>query len=187
MEVKDYLKIIHFCEELKNVTRHSYTSKGRHESTAEHSFRLALMAYFMKDEFHYLDMNKVITMCLIHDLGEVITGDIPVFDKSEQDEEKESEVLNSWVQTLPEPYVSELSALYHEMNQLESDEAKLYKALDQLEAVDQHNLADLSTWEEHEYHLQLTHGETYAKCFEVTQKLKEAMNEETKMKIKRGR
>jgi len=187
LEVKNYLNMIHFCEELKNVTRHSYTSKGRHESTAEHSFRLALMAYFMKDEFQHLDMDKVILMCLIHDLGEVITGDIPVFDKSEQDEEKESELLNSWVQTLPEPYVSELSALYHEMNQLESDEAKLYKALDQLEAVDQHNLADLSTWEDHEYHLQLTHGETYTKCFEVTQKLKEAMNEETKMKIKRGR
>lgn len=187
MEVKEYLKIIHFCEELKNVIRHSYTSKGRHESTAEHSFRLALMAYFMKDELKQIDMNKVITMCLIHDLGEVITGDIPVFDKNEQDEQKEAELLNNWVKTLPEPYASELNELYQEMNELTSDEAKLYKALDQLEAVDQHNLADLSTWEDHEYDLQLTHGERFASYFEATQKLKEAMNEETRMKVKQGR
>ena len=187
MEIKKYLEIIHFCEELKNVTRHSYTSKGRHESTAEHTYRLMLMAYFMQDEFHHLDMNKVLKMCLIHDLGEAMTGDIPVFDKTEQDEKKETDLLTSWVSTLPEPYHKELSALYQEMNELQTDEARLYKALDQLEAVDQHNLADLSTWEDHEYELQMTHGEKYAQYFEATKKLKEAMNQETIMKVKQGK
>ena len=186
MEIKKYLEIIHFCEELKNVTRHSYTSKGRHESTAEHTYRLMLMAYFMQDEFPHLDMNKVLKMCLVHDLGEVMTGDIPVFDKTEQDEKKETDLLASWVSTLPEPYHKELSELYQEMNELQTDEARLYKALDQLEAVDQHNLADLSTWENHEYELQLTHGEKYASCFEMTKKLKDAMNQETIIKTKKG-
>ena len=182
MEIKNYLEVIHFAEKLKNVMRHSWTSSGRHESTAEHSWRLALMAYFMKDEFEHLDMNKVILMCLVHDLGEVITGDIPVFDKTASDELNEKTLLDEWVSALDEPYASELKALYAEMEALESDEAKLYKALDQLEAVDQHNLADLSTWENHEYELQLHHGEKLAQCFEMTQKLKDAINEETRIK-----
>ncbi|MBP3399159.1 MAG: HD domain-containing protein, partial [Erysipelotrichaceae bacterium] len=179
-----YLEIVHFAEKLKNVMRHSYTSNGRHESTAEHSWRLALMAFFLKDEFEHLDMNKVITMCLIHDLGEVITGDIPVFDKTSKDRETEADLLNDWVQSLPEPYASQMSELYQEMETLETDEAKLYKALDQMEAVDQHNLADLSTWEDHEVELQLHHGEKNAKHFEVTQRLRDAIRQETLDKIK---
>ena len=39
------------------------------------------MAYLLQDEFPDLDMNKVIKMCLIHDLGECFTGDIPIFEK----------------------------------------------------------------------------------------------------------
>ncbi|MBQ7889887.1 MAG: HD domain-containing protein [Erysipelotrichaceae bacterium] len=184
MEISKYLEIVHFAEKLKNVMRHSYTSNGRHESTAEHSWRLALMAYFMKDEFEHLDMNKVITMCLIHDLGEVITGDIPVFNKTSKDRETEADLLNGWVRSLPEPYASEMSQLYQEMEALETDEAKLYKALDQIEAVDQHNLADLSTWEDHEVELQLHHGEKNANHFEVTQRLRDAIRQETIDKIK---
>lgn len=186
MEVTKYLEILHFVEKLKNVTRHSYTSANRHESTAEHSFRLALMAYFIKDEFEHLDMDKVMKMCLIHDLGEVITLDIPVFDKTEEDEIHEQNVLNQWVNTLPEPFVSEMSALIQEMNELKTEEAILYKSLDQLEAVDQHNLADLSTWEDHEYDLQMRHGEKYAAHFDYTQRLKDAINKETQNKIKQG-
>ena len=81
MEPRKLLDTLHVAEKLKDTTRHCYTSGGRHESVGEHSWRAALMAYFMKDEFPEADMNKVITMCLIHDLGEAFTGDIPTFDK----------------------------------------------------------------------------------------------------------
>ena len=39
-----YLRFIREAERLKNVLRTAYTSEGRHESTAEHSWRLALLA-----------------------------------------------------------------------------------------------------------------------------------------------
>ena len=64
MNLDKYFEILHRAEQLKNNTRHSWTSSGRHESVAEHSWRLALMAYFMKDAFPGMDMNKVILMCL---------------------------------------------------------------------------------------------------------------------------
>ena len=51
MDARLLLEALHVAERLKNATRHSYTSQGRHESVAEHSWRLALMAYWMKDEF----------------------------------------------------------------------------------------------------------------------------------------
>ena len=70
MEIGKYLEILNVFEKLKNVTRHSFTSSGRKESVAEHSHRLAVMAYFVKDEFPSLDMEKVVRMCLFHDLGE---------------------------------------------------------------------------------------------------------------------
>lgn len=79
MEVRALLDVLHIAERLKDELRHCETSRGRRESVAEHSWRLALMAFFMKDEFPALDMDKVIKMCLIHDLGECFTGDIPTF------------------------------------------------------------------------------------------------------------
>ena len=85
MEPLALLQALHTAEKLKDTTRHCYTSGGRHESVAEHSWRIALMAYWMRDEFPEADMDKVIRMCLIHDLGECFTGDIPTFRKTAAD------------------------------------------------------------------------------------------------------
>ena len=93
MEARKLLEALHVAERLKDVTRHCYTSGGRHESVAEHCWRMALMAYFVSDEFPDLDMGKVIKMCLIHDLGEAFTGDVPSFLKNGGDEQKEEALL----------------------------------------------------------------------------------------------
>lgn len=158
MEPKMLLNLLHTAERLKDTTRHCDTSGGRRESVAEHSWRLALMAFWMKDEFPELDMQKVVSMCLIHDLGEAFTGDIPVFLKTASDETREDRLLDAWVESMPEPLKGEMQSLYREMNARETPEAKLYKALDGLEALIQHNEADISTWEPHEYDLQLTYA-----------------------------
>ena len=146
MEIRALLNALEVAEQLKNNTRHSWTSRGRHESVAEHSWRLTLMAYFVKDEYPDLDMDKVIRMCLIHDLGEAFTGDIPAFVKTEEDEERERTLLSDWVDTLPQPFCGEMKALYQEMDAQETDEARLYKALDRMETIIQHNEAPISTW-----------------------------------------
>ena len=183
METKELLRVLHTAERLKDETRHCYTSGGRHESVAEHSWRLALTALFLRDEFPALDMDRVIRMCLIHDLGECFTGDIPSFLKSGGDEERERSALETWVASLPAPYSVELKTLYAEMDALETDEARLYKALDKLEAVIQHNESDIATWLPREYELNLTYADENVAFSDYLKRLREEVRRETRDKI----
>lgn len=153
MDQRTFLDILHTAEKLKDTTRHCTTSKGRIESVAEHSWRVALMAYLLRDEFPEADMDRVIRMCLVHDLGECFTGDIPTFQKTGRDTAKEEALLEEWVSSLPQPLSDDMKALYAEMEAQETAEAKIYKAFDKLEAVIQHNEAPLDTWAENEYEL----------------------------------
>ena len=183
MEPEKLLEALHTAEKLKDTTRHCYTSKGRHESVAEHSWRIALMAFFLRDEFPEADMDKVTRMCLIHDLGECFTGDIPSFLKSGGDEERERSALETWVASLPAPYSVELKTLYAEMDALETDEARLYKALDKLEAVIQHNESDIATWLPREYELNLTYADENVAFSDYLKRLREEIRRETRDKI----
>ena len=153
MDAREYLEILHVAERLKDTPRHCTTSQGRTESVAEHSWRISLMAFLLRSEFPDLDMDKVTRMCLIHDLGECFTGDIPTFLKTDTDRETEDSLLDRWVRNLPEPLSRERSALYREMDAQQTGEAKLYKALDKLEALIQHNESPLDTWSENEFDL----------------------------------
>ena len=183
MEPRTLLNTLTTAERLKDTTRHCYTSKGRHESVAEHSWMLTLMTFFLRDEFPEADMDKVMKMCVIHDLGECFTGDIPTFDKTAANEQTEETLLNNWVNTLPQPYRDEMTALYAEMNARETIEAKIYKALDNLEAVFQHNLSDLSTWIPKEYRLNQTYGADKAAFSPYLTALREELRKDTLKKI----
>lgn len=183
MKPAELLQILSVAEKLKCNTRHCYTSSGRHESVAEHSWRIALMAMLIGPEFPEADMDKVIRMCLIHDLGEAFTGDIPTFDKTAADTLKEDALLESWIHTLPEQTKREFSALLQEMNALETVEAKIYKALDKMEAVIQHNESDITTWLPLEYDLQLRYGAENVTFSPWFQSLKLEIDHWTKRKI----
>ena len=158
MNAREYLEILHVAERLKDTPRHCTTTNGRTESVAEHSWRVSLMASLLRHEFPDLDMDKVVNMCLIHDLGECFTGDIPAFVKTDADRKTEDALLEQWVKSLPEELSADISALYKEMEAQETAEAKLYKALDKLEALIQHNESPLSTWSENEYDLNKTYA-----------------------------
>ena len=179
MEIRTFLDFLSIAEKLKCNTRHSYTSSGRHESVAEHSWRLALMAYLVKDEFPETDIDKVIRMCLFHDMGEAVTGDIPAFEKTRQDEAVESGAVHQLLQELPEPYRQEVGELFAEMDAQQTTEAKLYKALDKLEALIQHNEADLSTWIPLEYDLQMTYGTKECSFSEYINELRNVVREDS--------
>lgn len=184
MQTKEYIGLIDLFEAMKRNTRHSWLSDGRHESVAEHSWRLVMMAYFVRDEYPDIDIRKVMMMCQFHDIGEAFTGDVPTFLKSVQDEQKEENVVFQFINTLPLEYRTELKLLFAEMNAMSTPEAKLYKALDKMEAVLQHNQADISTWLPLEYELQMTYGEKEVEFSEFTQLLKEEANQSTTNKIK---
>ena len=183
MKPTELLQIMAVAEKLKCNTRHCYTSSGRQESVAEHSWRIALMAMLIAPEFPEADMGRVIRMCLIHDLGEAFTGDIPTFWKTEADTEKEDALFDRWVQTLPRETKAEFSALLEEMNAMETQEAKIYKALDKMEAVIQHNESDISTWLPLEYDLQLRYGAENVQFSPWFRELKAEIDDWTKRKI----
>ena len=186
MEYRSFLDFLDKAEKLKCNTRHSWTSSGRHESVAEHSWRLALMAMLLGEQFSDLDRNKVIKMCLIHDLGEAFTGDIPAFEKTVKDSEKEADVLGEWVKTLPEPFDKEMAELYQEMEAQQTLESRIYKALDKLEALIQHNESDIKTWIPLEYNLQMTYGNEQVKFSDYLTELREQVRADSVRKIEKS-
>ena len=183
MQYLPYVEFLHKIEKLKCNTRHSWTSTGRRESVAEHSWRLTVMALLCADEYPELDMIKVLKMCLIHDFGEAVTGDIPSFFKTAEHEEAEARAVRDLVRTLPAELSDELISLYDEMDAMESPEAKLFKALDNMEAVVSHNEASLDTWIPLEYTLNLTSGEDTAAWSPYTSALRACLAEHTKQKL----
>ena len=187
MKPEKLIEVLSVAERLKDAVRHCYTSGGRRESVAEHSWRITLMAYFVSDEFPEANLEKLMKMCLIHDLGEAFTGDIPTFEKSEKDEEKEASLLNEWVMQLPEPFVSEMQELYREMEAQQTLESRIYKALDKLEALIQHNESDIKTWIPLEYDLQMTYGNEQVKFSDYLTELRDQVREDSVRKIECNR
>ena len=183
MDARKLLEALSVAERLKDATRHCYTKNGRQESVAEHTWMMTLMAFFIRDEFPEADMDKVIRMCIIHDLGEAFTGDIPTFDKTETDEKTEKDLLLQWVGTLPENFRNEMTALYTEMEKRETPEAKIYKAIDSLEALIQHNISDLSTWTPLEYNLNKTYADDKVVFSDYFKELREEIRRDTYKKI----
>lgn len=184
MEIRKFIEFLGIIEKLKCNTRHSWTTSGRRESVAEHSHRCAVMALLCRDEFPHLDIDRVIKMCLVHDFGEAITGDIPSFLKTEKDEKTEDGAVDSLLSSLGDSYISEL---FSEMREMKTDEARLFKAIDNLEAVISHNEADISTWTELEYTLNLVYGEENCEHFEWTKALRKELKKDSLRKIEESK
>lgn len=158
LTARQFIDFLGKVERLKSVPRHCVTRDGIPESVAGHSWRAALMAFLVRDEYPDVDMDKVIKMCLIHDIGEAVTGDIPSFNKTEEHTAVEKDAVGMLLKELPENMYLELQEMFREMEALETMEAKVYKALDKLEAVIQHNESDIATWLPLEYELQKTYA-----------------------------
>ena len=183
MQPRELINFMTIAEKLKCNTRHSWTSTNRNESVAEHSWRLSLLTYLVQDEFPEADINKVIQMCIFHDLGEAITGDIPSFLKTKKDEDTEDKEMLQLLKELPSFYQEKLIALFQEMNELQTLEAKIYKALDKMEAIMQHNEADISTWIPIEYTANLEYGTENVKFSSYMKKLKKEIYDDSVKKL----
>ena len=185
MDARTLIDTLAVAGRLKDTTRHCYTPGGRHESVAEHSWRITLMAYWISDEFPEANLEKLLKMCLIHDLGEAFTGDIPSFEKTEVNEEREAELLFKWMKSLPEPFATEMMELYREMEERKTLEARIYKALDNMEALISHNESDIQTWLPLEYDLQMTYWNDKVAFSEYLTELRDMIREDSREKIAR--
>ena len=99
------------------------------------------------------------------------------------DEQKEEDLYHQWVSTLPEDAKEDFTSLLAEMEAMETPEARIYKALDKLEAVIQHNESDISTWLPLEYDLQLRYGRENVEFSSYMKELKAEIDHCTRRKI----
>ena len=183
MEPRTILDFMSVAERLKCNMRHSRTTSSRRESVAEHTYRLCVFAWLVKEEFPDCDMDKVMKMCLFHDLGEAVTGDIPAFVKTDDDRETEGDALTLLTAMLPEKERLELDELFGELERAETMEAKIVHALDKMETLIQHNEADIATWLPLEYDLQMTYGEKECMADPYLTKLREVIRQISEDKI----
>lgn len=140
-EVKAYTDFIKEAEGLKSTLRTAWTAVGRQESTAEHSWRLALFAGVMCREFPELDREKVLMMCLVHDLGERYSGDISAALRPDAHDKlnQERADVQRICRFLPGEGAGEVSGLWEEYSQGMTPEARFVKALDKAETIIQHS------------------------------------------------
>jgi putative hydrolase of HD superfamily len=145
-ELAGFLEFLRQAERLKTVTRSAFTSTGAVESVAEHSWRLAMMAMLLAPEFPDVDAARLVRMCLVHDLGEAIGGDVPAPEQArlrangdvEGKSANERRDLLTLLEPLPPKFRKEIVALWDEYEAAETPVAKLAKALDKLETILQH-------------------------------------------------
>jgi putative hydrolase of HD superfamily len=144
-DIESLLAFLRAAERLKVTHRSAYTSAGNPESVAEHTWRLCLMAMLIQPSVPDVDFARLIKICIVHDLGEAIGGDIPAPEQARRtaagaanksaDERRD---LASLVAPLPTAQQNEILALWDEYENASTLEARLAKALDKLETILQH-------------------------------------------------
>ncbi|MBS4174503.1 HD domain-containing protein [Bacillus sp. FJAT-49736] len=182
-EFNNILSVIKELERLKNNTRTAWTSTGRQESIAEHSWRLSLFSMILVDYFPEMDRMKVICMSLIHDLGEAFDGDISAKAVVNTDGkmEKEEKAMIKLIEPLPEKMRHRLLSLWWEYNKGETKEAQLVKALDKIETIIQHNQGNNPP--DFDYQFNLDYGKKYSYIDPIIESIRELVDKETMGKI----
>ena len=180
--LESYVRFIREIEGLKSTLRTAWTASGRQESTAEHSWRLALMAGLFLHEFPALDGHKVFMMCLIHDLAELDVGDISAALRTDEARKHETErrALEQIVQPLSEPLQREICELWQQYNDNATEEAKLVKALDKAETIIQQNQG--CNPKDFDYAFNLEYGIQYFKG-PILKELRRMIDEDTRTRV----
>ena len=176
----ELIAFLNEIESLKSVTRSGWTATGRQESTAEHSWRLALFAALAAEEYPELDARRLIMLALVHDLGELYGGDKPAPTLPDQQEKYAEELaaMKKLSALLPEEQGRELMALWQDYETGETPEARLVKALDKAETLLQHNQGKMPA--NFDFNFNLNYGAAYFKGDPKLEALREQIDADTR-------
>ena len=134
-DLNQTVEFIKEIEKLKSVTRFNRTLDGRFENSAEHSWQGAIAAMVLQDYYpEKLNMEKVMSMLLIHDLGEIYAGDTWVFDdqKKLHSHDRELESIEKTMSILPEEKYLNMKNSWLEFEKGQSTEARYARVIDAL-------------------------------------------------------
>jgi putative hydrolase of HD superfamily len=178
-DIEGVLTFLRAAERLKTVMRSGWTSDGHQESVAEHTWRLCLMAMLLYDHTPGIDLARLLKMCLIHDLGEAIGGDVPAPAQKagERKADQERSDLLQLIAPLPPALRQEIVELWDEYEAGGSPEAKVAKGLDKLETILQHNQGRNPA--NFDYAFNLDYGQRYTAADPIMSALRERLDEET--------
>jgi putative hydrolase of HD superfamily len=190
MKQADLAGIIEFlraAEQLKNTTRTSWTSSGAQETVAAHTWRLCLMSVLFEKSFVDVDFAKLVKICIIHDLGEAIGGDISAKEQQGRPAKAEQERadLQQLLSPLPTRLRTEITALWDEYEAATSREAKLAKALDKLETIMQHNQGQNPP--DFDYRFNLDYGKQYTVGDPLIEAVRQLLDAETEARAQEKR
>ena len=178
-EINSVLEFLRSAEPLKDTLRSAHTSSGRTESTAEHTWRLCLMALLFEDHYPELDILKLIKICIIHDLGETIGGDIAAVDQvpGENKNEEERKDLEKLTSSLPDNIKDKILTLWDDYDKVSSPEAQLAKAFDKLETILQHTQGKNPP--DFDYDFNLSYGKQYTDFDDLTKRIRFFIDQHT--------
>ncbi len=189
-ELSGVLEFLRAAERLKNTTRSGFTSEGRPESVAEHTWRLCLMAVVLGPSFPDVDFAKLVKICIVHDLGEAIGGDVPAPEQARRlslgatagKAANERRDLLELLRPLPATLRDEITALWDEYEAAQSQEARLAKVLDKLETIMQHNQGLNPAG--FDYRFNLAYGRQYLTEHPLLAEVRDVLDEETERRAR---
>lgn len=178
------LEFLRSAERLKTTFRTSWTSDGDRESVAQHTWRLCLMATVLADRYPDVDAARLLKICVVHDLGEAIRGDVPAVEQDPGGDKaaREREDLLQLLRPLPEDDAAEILGLWDEYEAAETPEARLAKALDKMETILQHNQGDNPV--DFDYRFNLGYGTDYTTGDPLIEAIRERLDRETETRAR---
>ncbi|MEE1195295.1 MAG: HD domain-containing protein [Lachnospiraceae bacterium] len=152
--LKKQLEFIVEVDKIKNIGRQTYLSDGkRKENDAEHSWHIALMAFLLNEYANDgVDVLKVMTMVLIHDIVEIDAGDTYAYDAegNKTKEAREKAAAKRIFGLLPDDQGEYLKSLWEEFEAYETMEAKFAHVMDNLQPLLLNDASDGKSWVEHQ-------------------------------------
>jgi len=148
------LNFIMEIDRLKQIYRvNILTDKSRRETSAEHSWHLAVMALLLAEyiDVPNIDLLRVLKMVLIHDLVEIYAGDTYCYDEQALLDKdcREQQAAARLFAMLPDDQKQEFYSLWQEFEQETSPEARFAAALDRLQPLLMHYRTQGQCWQEH--------------------------------------
>ncbi len=179
-EILGILQFLREAERLKNVYRTSWTSGGQPESTASHTWRLCLSALVFAKQFSEVNIERLLKICIIHDLGEAIGGDIPAIhqDANAPKAGQERADLITLLQPLSSDLQHEIVELWDEYEAATTPEANVAKALDKLETLMQHNQGDNPP--DFDYLFNISYARKFTDAVPLIAEIRKIVDEETR-------
>lgn len=184
-ELAGILDFLRAAEALKTAVRSGWTSAGQQESVAEHTWRLCLMALVLHPAFPDVDFARLIRICIIHDLGEAIGGDVPAPEQASLPAGKAADERRDLLQLLsplPPALRDEITALWDEYEAARTPEARLAKALDKLETILQHTQGQNPP--DFDYRFNLAYGRQYTAGHPLLEAVRAILDDETERRAR---